>query len=215
MMGIQHWGAFGGFQNQTGALVGHWTNGQNVITAIPHPSQKPPSVAQLNMRAKFKTVVGFLRRLTPLIRVGYQHAHKEKQTAFNAAFVDNYAKAVTGVAPDYLIDYPKLVYSKGQLSKAYNAEVLTTVAATVKYSWLATLASGLGGPTDMATLVVYNPAKDQLVTLVNAAARSVLTYSLLVPGDFSGDDVHAWISFVSADGKMASDSFYVGEFTVV
>jgi hypothetical protein len=214
-MGIQHWGAFGGFQRKTGALVGHWTNGQNVITAIPHPSQNPPTVPQLNARAKFKTVIDFSRRLTPLIRVGYQNAHKEKQSGFNAAFVDNYAKAVTGIAPAYVIDYPKFAYSKGQLSNGYNTEILTTVAATIKYSWLATLATGIGGPTDMATLVVYNPVKDQLVTLTNAAARSVLTYSLLVPGDFSGDDVHCWISFVSADGKMASDSFYVGEFTVV
>ncbi|MBB5440109.1 hypothetical protein HDC92_003807, partial [Pedobacter sp. AK017] len=126
-MGIQIWGAFGGFQKKTGALVGHWTNGQNVITAIPHPSQNPPTVAQLNMRAKFKTVVDFQRRLTPLIRIGYQNAHKEKQTAFNAAFVDNYAKAVAGIGPNYTIDYEKFAYSKGQLSKAYNAEILTAV----------------------------------------------------------------------------------------
>lgn len=214
-MGIQIWGAFGGFQKKTGALVGHYVNGQNVITAIPHPSQNPPTISQLNARAKFKTVIDFQRRLTPLIRIGYQNAHKEKQTAFNAAFVDNYAKAVTGVAPNYTIDYEKFAYSKGQLSKAYDAEILTAVAATIQYSWLATLATGIGGPTDMATLVVYNPLKDQFVVLTNAAARSALTYSLLVPGDFSGDDVHCWISFVAANGKMASDSFYVGEFTVV
>lgn len=214
-MGIQHWGAFGGFQNQTGPLVGHWTNGQNVITAIPHPSQKPPSTGQLNAQAKFKTVVSFQRRLTPLIRVGYQNAHKEKQSAYNACFVDNYANAVTGIAPDYTIDYPEFVYSKGELSRAYSAEILTAVAATIQFSWLGTLATGIGGPTDMATLVVYNPTKGQFVTLVGAAARSALTYSLLVPGDFSGDECHCWISFVSADGKMASDSFYIGALPVV
>ncbi|WP_316812617.1 DUF6266 family protein [Pedobacter heparinus] len=214
-MGIQHWGAFGGFQGKAGALVGHWTNGQNVITAIPHPSQNPPTVPQLNVRAKFRTVIGFSRRLTSLIRVGYQNAHKEKQSAFNAAFVDNYANAVTGIAPNYLIDYPNFAYSKGQLSNGYNAEVVTAIADTVQFTWLGTLATGIGGPTDMATLVVYNPVKDQLVTLVGAAARSALTYSMLVPGDFSGDDVHCWISFVSANGKVTSDSFYVGEFTVV
>ncbi|MBB5436914.1 hypothetical protein HDC92_000578 [Pedobacter sp. AK017] len=91
----------------------------------------------------------------------------------------------------------------------------TTVNDTIKFSWLGTLATEIGAPTDMATVVVYNPVKGQFVTLVGAAARSALTYSLLVPGDFSGDEVHAYISFVSADGKMASDSRYVGEFTVV
>lgn len=214
-MGIQHWGAFGGFQKKTGALVGHWTNGQNVITAIPHPSQNPPTVPQLNMRAKFKTIVDFSRRLTSLIRVGYQNSHKEKQSAFNAAFVDNYAKAITGVAPNYTVDYPKFKYSKGHLSIAYNADVASTALVPLKFNWLAYLNTGTGGPTDLATIVVYNPTKDQMVTQVNAAPRSALTYAMTVPADFSGDSVHTWISFVSADGKMASDSFYVGELELI
>ena len=33
-MGIQDKGAFGGFRNKTGALVGHIVNGQNVITSL-------------------------------------------------------------------------------------------------------------------------------------------------------------------------------------
>jgi hypothetical protein len=214
-MVIQHWGAFGGFQNKTGALVGHYTNGQNVITAIPHPSQKPASIAQINQRAKFRTVVSFLRRMTGLIRVGFQDAHERKQNAFNAAFSYNYAAAVAGVAPNFTIDFPEFMYSKGNLSGAYAGNVLVAVAATIQFNWLATLATGIGALTDMATVVVYNEAKDQFVTLANAAARSALTYNLLVPGDFSGDDCHCYISFVAADGKTASDSLYLGPFTVL
>jgi hypothetical protein len=214
-MGIQKWGAFGGFQKKTGALVGKWVNGQNVISAIPHPSQEPPTTPQLNVRAKFKTVVQFLSRISPLIKVGFQNAHEEKQTAFNAAFKYNYYEAVTGVAPNYTIDYPKLVYSKGRLSVPYNASVLVNVAGTVKFDWLATLSTGIGAVTDMATVMIYNPAKEQFVSLVGAAARSALTCNLLVPGDFSGDEVHAWISMVSADGKVTSNSTYLGEFLLL
>ena len=208
-MGIQIWGAFGGFQRKTGALVGRWINGQNVISAVPHPSQEPPSTAQLNQRAKFRLLVLFQSWISPIIRTGFQNAHEEKQSAFNAAFRYNYRYAITGTAPNFVIDYPNFVYSKGRLSGAYNAEVETTVVAELKFNWAASLGTGIGGPTDMATVVVYNPLKDVFATMANAAPRSALTYTLLLPGDFSGDTVQCYISFVSADGKLASDSLFV------
>lgn len=214
-MGIQVWGAFGGFQRKTGALVGHWTNGQNVITAVPHPSQKPPSTAQLNQRAKFRLLVLFMSWISPIIRTGFQNAHEEKQSAFNAAFRVNYKNAITGVAPNFTIDYPEFAYSKGRLSGAYGVVVEASVVAQLEFNWLATLGTGIGGPTDMATIVVYNPAKDMFTSLVGAAARSALTYTLILPADFSGDMVHCYISFVSANGKLTSDSFYVAGLTVL
>lgn len=214
-MGIQHWGAFGGFQGKTGALVGRRRDGQNVITAIPHPSSKPATVAQLNQRAKFGMLISFLRRMTGLIRVGFQDAHQRDQSAFNAAFRENYYNAVTGVAPNFTIDYPELVYSKGTLSGAYNATVVVDTPATIKVSWTAQLATGLGLGTDLATIVAYNPAKGQFVTLAGAAARSALNFNLAVPPDFAGDNCHVYISMVSANGKLTSDSRYIGEFTIL
>lgn len=214
-MGIQHLGAFGGFRNKTGALVGHRTGGQNVITAIPHPSNKPPSVAQINQRAKFGMLVSFLRRMTSLIRVGFQDAREQKQSAFSAAITENYYKAITGVAPNFTIDYAKLVYSKGLLSIPYNPTVVIDTPATVKVSWLAYFEADSGSATDMATIVLYNPTKGKFVKLTGASARSTLTFNLPVPADFAGDECHVWISMVSANGKLVSDSQYIGEFTIL
>lgn len=214
-MGVQHWGAFGGFQGKAGALVGRWKDGKNVISAIPHPSQTPPTVAQINQRAKFKMLVSFLRRLTPLIRVGFQNAHKENQSEFNAAFVQNYANAIAGVAPNYVIDYPEFMYSKGFLSGAYAAAAVVDTPATIKLSWTAQLDTGEGLPTDMATIVVYNPVKNQFVRLIGAAARSALAFNLTVPPDFAGDACHVWMSMVSANGKLVSDSKYIDEVTIL
>lgn len=214
-MGIQHLGAFGGFRNKTGALVGHRTGGQNVITAIPHPSNKPPTIAQLNQRAKFGLMVGFLRRMTSLIRVGFQDARKEKQSAFSAAFSENYYKAITGVAPNFTINYPELVYSKGLLSVPYNPVAVADTPSILKISWEAYFESDSGSATDLATIVVYNPVKGKFVKMTGAAARSALTFNLTVPPDFAGDLVHCWMSMVSTDGKTVSDSQYLGGFTIL
>lgn len=215
-MGIQVWGAFGGFQKKAGPLVGRRVNGQNVISAIPHPSENPPSEAQLNARAKFSLVVTWLSWISPIIKVGFQNAHEEKQSAFNAAFVYNYRNAITGTtAANFTIDYPEVMYSKGRLSVPYFPVMATTADAQLDISWLATIANGIGAPTDMATFVVYNPSKQLFVTVVGAAARSLLSYDMALPADFSGDNVHVYMSFVAASGKVTSDSVYLGATVVM
>ena len=215
IMGIQHWGAFGGFQKKTGALVGHWVNGQNVITAVPHPSLEPPTVKQLDVRAKFRLVQSFVLMMGPLVKTGYEFVRKEKQSAMNAAFSYNYRNALTGVSPNFVMDYPKVVYSRGMLSEAYNPEVATTVPAELTFSWLNEFSEGFGDGTDRATVMAYNPAKDKFVFKTGAVARSALTYTLLVPGDFAGDNVHCYMSFVTMDGKRVSESVYVGMISVM
>jgi hypothetical protein len=216
-MGIQLWGAFGGFQKKTGALVGRWLNGQNVITAIPHPSKKPPTSAQLNQRAKFGMLVSFLRPISPLIKVGFMGAHAEKQSAWNAAYVYNYRRVITGLGPAFTIDYTKVVYSIGFLSPAYDPGAMTSGAEpyTVVFDWKAFFSPGSGADTDLVTVMVYNPDMDRYVYLANAAPRSALTINLTVPINYMGYQVHCYISFVSADGKSSSNSTYLGTVTVI
>jgi len=215
IMGIQKWGLLGGFQNKVGPAVGHYTNGQNVVTALPHPSQKPATLGQLTQRLRFSTVVSFIGWLTPIIRVGFANEKKEKQSAFNAAFAYNYANALTGTYPNFVMDYPEVMFSRGKLSGPYTPEIETTVVAELKFNWLGNIKNGVGAPTDMATLVVYNPLKGEFETMVNAAPRSALTYTMLLPGDYSGDTVQVYMSFVSADGKTVSNSSFIGAIEVL
>lgn len=215
IMGIQKWGLLGGFQNKVGPAVGHYTNGQNVVTALPHPSQKPATVPQLTQRLRFKTVVSFLSWITPLIRVGFENEREERQSAFNAAFTYNYRNALTGAYPAFVMDYPNVMYSKGRLSGPAAPEVEAAVAAELTFSWLGTIKNGVGAATDKATFVVYNPAKDEFEMMVGIVPRSALTYTMNLPADYSGDTVHAYMSFVAADGKMASNSKYLGMMVII
>lgn len=214
-MGIQLWGAFGGFQKKTGALIGRWLKGQNVISAIPHPSKKPPTKAQLNQRAKFGLMVSFLRPISQIIKVGFKDAHVEKQTPWNAAFVYNFRRAITGVAP-FTIDYSKVVYSMGFLSPATEPEVETAAGLTdiITFRWNA-FTGGNGLPTDMATFVVYSPYADRYVCLTNAVPRSALNFELQVPPTFRGQEACCYMSFVSANGKLTSNSTFLGQILVL
>jgi hypothetical protein len=45
---------------------------------------------------------------------------------------------------------------------------------------------------------------------IGGAVRSALTFQLELPAEYSGDTVHCWMALVSADGKLVSNSQYVG-----
>ena len=213
-MGIQKWGAFGGFQKKTGPLVGHWLNGQNVITPLPHPSQEPPSTSQLSQRSIFSLVIAFLRILKVVIRTGFT-VHKEKESPWSAAVGYNLSNAVTGVSPNLCIDYAKVMFCKGDLSNQLTFQVTSTVPGELTFTWNAFVNPECGGPQDDATFVVYCVLLDAFVTVIGAADRSALTYDLSLPADFGGETVHCWVCFTSVDKKRASDTLYLGTLPVL
>lgn len=167
-MGIQKWGAFGGFQNKTGPLVGHWVNGQNVITAIPHPSQEPASTGQEGQRSKFGMTISWLRILKAIIRAGFK-IHKAKESGWSAAVGYNLEHAITGVAPDFTIDYEKVQFTKGDLAVPFSAGVSAAVAAALTFTWTDFVNPGSGAATDKATLVVFCPSLWLFVTVVGGS----------------------------------------------
>src|SRR5215217_1099945 len=210
-MGRAIWGTSGGFQGKNGANIGRGVGGQNVVGPLPHPSLKPASVPQLNQRAKFGLMVTFLSWISPILRIGFQNDHKEKQNAFNAAFMYNFRNGITGTsAATYTIDYPNLMFSKGRLSKADSLVMATTVDAQLDFSWGAYVQKDFGAPTDEVIFVVYNPTKGDFVTSVGVVMRSALSFDMALPAGFSGDTVYVYMSLVSASGRMVSDSVYVG-----
>jgi len=199
---------------RTGNNVGRVRGGKNVFSMRPHPSSKPPTELQLDVREQFSLIVSILKWITVLIRVGFQDRNGG-ESAMNAAVSYNYRNAITGVSPNYVIDYPKMMYSQGLLSEAAAPEVEAMVANKVTFSWGTALESGLGSLTDLATVLVYNPAKDRFVPMAGAAARSVQVYELSLPATFSGDLLHCYISFVAVGGKVVSNSVYVGSVTAM
>lgn len=212
-MGIQDKGAFGGFRNKTGPLVGHIVNGQNVITSIPAKSSKPPTQKQLDQRRKFGMVTSFLSWMSGLIDSGFQE-REQRQSPMNKAVQYNLLNAVTGISPDYTIDLARLKFSVGKcpLPPSTTAEVLA--GGKINFIWGASLPSKYGKDTDVVSLMVYNAEKDRFVILQNAAGRSELSFTLQLPADYVGDSVHCYMNLVSATGHVVSNSEYLGELIV-
>lgn len=209
-------GILGGFSGKIGNVIGSSWLGVDYMKSLPRKSKKPPTINQLTSRAKFALAGKFLNDIAALISVGFQ-SHKKNELPMNAAMSYHIEKAITGVYPDFEMDYPKVKISKGSLMVAYLPEMDTVVGGKLKIDWVnnSPAVPGNTNATDQLTVVVYNPVKDMFVSLVGVATRLAETYTMQLPMSFVGDEVHAWMGFVSASGKKVSDSNYLGEVEVV
>ncbi|SFE98337.1 hypothetical protein SAMN05518672_113150 [Chitinophaga sp. CF118] len=213
-MGTQLKGPLGPFIGKVGSIIGSIVKGRNIITSLHTKSNRPATEAQLNQRVKFGMVTGFLGYFGDLIEIGFQ-THKIPGSAMNAAVAYNLKYAVTGVSPNFSINYPELSFSRGKLIGPKNSAIQALAGANIKFTWLANPAAlKLTNPTDQLQILVYNPAKNEFATEVSAALRSDLTYTLQLPHDFSGDKVHCYMAFADIEGRV-SDSLYAGSITLL
>jgi hypothetical protein len=208
-MGTQLKGPFGGFAGKTGPLIGIISKGKSIITSLHRPSSQKPTQKQTDQRNKFGMVTSLLGYISDLIDIGFQE-HKLAESPMNAAVAYNLKYAVTGASPDFSINMPELSFSRGKLIPPKSITVATEAGAKVKFTWTANAnALKLTDPADKLMILVYNPSKNEFATEINVATRSALIYTVQLPADFTGDEVHCYLAFAGLNGKV-SNSIYAG-----
>ena len=208
-MGILNSGIFGGFSNKTGANVGRRVNGQNVVTGLHHPSTKPPNEVQRTQTKRISLLAQFLGPISPLIAIGFKQFTK-KNSAFNAAFKFNYKTAFVMVGAEHHINYPKIIYSKGNVCKPCCLRV-AAAPGFIRFSWVAEVQTMFGRINDRATFLIYNAHKNIFMAERNAALRQDLVYQFAVPADFAGNELHCYMNFNNENGKLTGESVYGGQ----
>ena len=157
--------------------------------------------------------MAFLQPLTEFLKTGFR-SFAVKMSGINAAMAYNIKNALQGTYPNFTIDYPNALVSRGNLAPALNQVAASTVAGTVLFTWDDNSDEVNASPYDKNLLVVYNPEKNQAVTFSELGERADGTQSVTVPNSFSGDLEHCYIGFITVDGQMLSNSKYAGAVTV-
>lgn len=200
--------AIGIFSGTVGNVVYATWKGIPYVRSKPVSVANPRTEAQQSQRAKFALAVRFLKPCTDFIRTGYKK-YAIKKTAFNAALSYILGNAITGSYPDYRIDYPQALVSRGPLTPPNNARA-GIVGGAVQISWDDNSTSGSANPTDDALAIVINPDKGEAVYKIAEASRIGGIETLNIPTDWAGDRVEAYLGFISDNGKDVSDSVYAG-----
>lgn len=213
-------GILSNVSGKVGNVVGGTWKGINYLRGMPAGVRNPNSTLQFSQRLKFSLMVRFLQPVTEFIRVGYK-AQAVKMTAFNAAFSYNFHNALSGDSPDYKIEYPRVMLSRGNLAGAINPSCASTAAAKVQLSWEMIPGMGQASETDTTIFVIYNADKQEAVYSLNAGTRGDGTLEVSVPASYSGDAVHCYIAFITMnsllggqDRNAISNSSYAGNVTV-
>ena len=203
----------GVFSGKIGNMVYATWKGIPYVRSKPVSINNPRTEAQQSHRAKFALGIRFLKPCTNFIRVGYQK-YAIKKSASNAALSYILANAITGSYPDYRIDYPRVLLSRGSLMPPVNVQA-SIVDGTVLISWdNNSRSNGCANATDKALAIVINPDNGEVAYKIAGAPRASCIEMLDLPTCRTGDQVVVYLGFISDDDKEVSDSVYAGSITV-
>lgn len=211
-MGTYQSGAFGSFSGKIGDVVGSKWKNINVVRNYPHKRSKPPGVAEVQHRDKFAFVMRFIGQAMELIKVGYGGV-SGSVNAENMAFKHNFGMAVKGTHPDFELDYEQVRLSNCmKMDCVMRPQIKVFSAQIVKVTWvLDEHANRHTSSTDKAYVLLYHSLKNRAVSSCGQVNREALEVEIFVPDSFVGDVVQCWMFFASENGKLVSETSYVGE----
>lgn len=205
-------GILGPFSGKVGPITGASWKGRPYIKSNNSLPQLPATTKQQHQRSKFGVASRWLRPMRPWIELGYRHA-PESTLPMNAAISFFIRYVVIGTAPNFAIDYPQVVWTRGELL----ASVLTHFEWTatgqpgmgqLHIEWLDALPSFYNQTTDNAIFVLYSVGIAEFAVFDEGAVRGDGNAVLVLPQSFAAGGLHAWMFY--RRGDSVSTSVYCG-----
>jgi hypothetical protein len=211
-MGTIQKGILGGFSGKVGTVIGGTWKGIDYMRSKANRRNFKPTEKQLGQQIKFALAMRFVQPLAGLLTISFRD-FAIKMTGINNAFSYLLENAITGIYPNFAIDYSVALVSRGDLPNVPGPAVTSGAGSVLTFSWSDNSGVGLAKATDQAILVAYCPSLRQAVYTTSGGPRSGMTADLnLLP--FSALIVETWIGFISESGYHIATSFFTGEVTV-
>lgn len=205
-------GILGPISGKIGPVVACNGKQGQLARALPKPRPDKPTEAQLAQRKRFGIISKFLTPMRDLLRLSFATDFIAMEP-FNLAASYNMKNAVCGVYPDYYIDYSQVWISYGLLPAAVSAAVSSVERGKLQFTWTDNSGQGKASKADKTILVAYCEGTGIHYSHRGGAERAAGAEILDLSG-CSGRKVHAWLGFISKDGKDISPGIYVGEVMV-
>lgn len=207
-------GILGGLSGKVGNVIGASWKGIHYIRIKPVSVANPRTVKQVNQRNRFTAALEFLQPNLAFIDVGYKY-FKNHRSAYNAAMAYILRNAITGIAPDFEVDYSMALLSRGKVSPPVNA-FATFMGGSVEFNWDDNSENANANADDRAMLLMYNPSKQESVTILEKdVQREDMFTEVTLPSNYLGDTVELFMAFQKADASAVSNSVYLGSHVVV
>ena len=209
-MGSYNKGILGPFRGKVGTVIGYSWRGKDLMRGLPKESTTSATEAQLEQRAKFRTVIRFLFPIKEVVGAYYGKEQKSK-SPFNLATGYHLKEAlIAGPNNTWLIDYPKVLISRGDLRGVDTPTVDAPGGGSINLSWVDNSGQGNAAGTDQLVAVVYSMEMHEFVMFNPAATREEGSTVLEIPDYLNETTAYVWTTFVTEGGKLAAVSSYAG-----
>lgn len=203
-MGTIKQGICGDFTGKVGNVVGYRSHGKNYIRTRPGQMRNPRTEAQQRQRRKFAAAFGFLRSMSPFIRLGYALYGKDK-TPFNAAMSYVMKKAVRETDDEVYIDFRRILVATGTLMPVFEASA-TVEDRKIVFTWADNSGTGNAEATDTVMLLAYNTASGEAWYLTEAARRADGRGELPIPPTWRNQRLAVYLCLRNEAEGMVSNS---------
>jgi hypothetical protein len=202
-------GLSGPFKGKSGGLVYYVRNGKNVVRKQTD-STKERSIAQKANNQKMSLTTKFLTPVLEFVNLGFKEFNKDEgNTAYNRATSEVKLNGLTGTYPDIALNFERIMLSKGTLKMA-EAVSLAIVSNGIEFKWAVDPDESWPESADQAMLLIYFPETKKALSVLYSSLRAAGSGILPVSTPMLGKQMHAYISFISADRENVSDSVYAG-----
>lgn len=186
----------------------------NIVREAPYKKSKKrkPSPLQKFQQGKMQVVMGFIRPLKRLLRENMFPSgthlppfHWAKSYYLNEAlYMEDQA---------YHIHFSKALVSVGDLRPPELISAHIEDTYLVELQWQDNSNQGLAYPDDGLLVVLCAPTAKALLYQTNVAKRRDQGVTITLNKKWEGVETHMWAGF-SQPGKRASNSIYMGSFTL-
>ncbi|WP_207534137.1 DUF6266 family protein [Desertivirga arenae] len=211
-MARQKNGPNGPFYGKCGSVVGSSWRGVDYLRGLPKRRTTPPSENEAANRTRFGFTQTWLNHVGAFPSIGFANFSPTK-TWQNMMMSWNSKNAVTGEAPNFRIDYSKVLLSDGPLQEATNPSVKVTAEGEFILSW-ETIYRRKAKQTDELLFIAICPLSLDSFFSAGQSNRDNGNFKATIPEFLKGCNVEVFMAFCSRDRKIASRSQYLGNLEV-
>jgi len=207
-------GILGAFSGKVGNVVGASWRSLNILRSLPRKSNKQATVGQISQRQKFGLITSFIMLGKVVVEqyFGNRHAYKSR---LNLCVSYHLKEAVLGTVDNFMIDYTKVIWTKGELLGLNNVTITPAVGLLLNFTFAGMSGQSNALATDEVLLVLYCPSFGELPVYYNIAERDDGAASVMVSSIWLGEQVHAWIAVTDNQRKLVATSQYLGVVTIL
>lgn len=161
-MGKISQGVLGGFSGRLGNVIGGSWKGIDYMRIKPASVANPRTEGQVDQRTKFTAALKFLQPMNGFVKVGFK-SFANKMSEFNSAMSYTLNNAMTGVSPNFIVDFSSVLLSRGGLPGALNPDATSLVAGNVTVTWDDNTLNGTAKADDKSLIALYNEGKAEAI----------------------------------------------------